>query len=144
MIFARTLTARTVTAMALLASPGAPLHAQAAKAVIAAMLDGGSEAIPGDADGTGNFQAEFDPASGEVCYRFVLARVARPTLIQIHMGATGSNGPAVIFLEPGSDVCVEADPAVVAAILANPEGHYVNFYNREFPTGAVRGQLAAR
>lgn len=125
------------------AAVAAPLPAFAAKVVLTAALDGVSGAIPGDPDGTGNFRVEFDDASGEVCYRYVLAKVARPSVIQIHTGANGSNGPPVVYLEPGSDVCVDADPAVIAAILANPAGHYVNFFTREFPAGAVRGQLAA-
>ena len=33
-------------------------------------------------------------------------------------------------------------PGIVAEILANPEGFYVNVHNNEFPNGAVRAQLA--
>jgi hypothetical protein len=30
----------------------------------------------------------------------------------------------------------------LAAILANPNGFYVNVHNAEFPDGAIRGQLS--
>ncbi len=30
----------------------------------------------------------------------------------------------------------------VAEILANPSAYYVNVHNAEFPSGAIRGQLA--
>jgi hypothetical protein len=34
------------------------------------------------------------------------------------------------------------DPALTAAILANPENYYVNVHTTACPTGTIRGQLA--
>ena len=39
--------------------------------------------------------------------------------------------------------CVPGDPAILAAILANPAGYYVNVHNSRFPGGALRPQLEA-
>lgn len=134
---------RIISGLAFAAALAAPLPAFAAKVVLTTMLDGNSEPIAGDPDGIGKFSVELDVDTGEVCYLYVIAKIARPNQLQILRGPIGSNGPPVLFLEPGSDVCVGADPQVVNAIIANPGDYYVNFYNKEFPTGAVRGQLAA-
>ena len=40
-----------------------------------------------------------------------------------------------------SSGAVAAAPALLAAIVANPAGYYVNVHNAEYPGGAVRGQL---
>jgi len=34
-----------------------------------------------------------------------------------------------------------SNPALGAAICANPSGYYVNYRSTEFPAGATRGQL---
>ena len=121
----------------------APLSAQAAKVALATTLDGNSESIGGDPDGGGKFSIELDTESGEVCYLYTVANIARPKLLQILRGPIGGNGPPAIILEAGSDVCIDADPKVVSAVIANPGDYYVNFFNTEFPTGAIRGQLVA-
>lgn len=120
-----------------------PLSAQVSKVVLTSTLDGNSEPTGGDPAG-GTFSVELDPNSGEVCYLYPLTHIARSNLVQIQRGPIGSNGPSAIILEAGSDVCVEADPKVVAGIIAQPGDYFVNFSNAEFPTGALRGQLIAQ
>lgn len=72
----------------------------------------------------------------------------------IHRGVAGQNGPVVANLAfptdgQAGDCLTEGEdgkglsPGIVAEILANPEGFYVNVHNSEFPNGAVRAQLAA-
>ena len=135
------ITNRAIAGLVLAALPGVPQSALAAKLTLNTTLSGESEVIPGDADGSGSFSAELDPGTGELCYEYRIAGVAKPSSLQIHRGSIGSNGPAVIYLEPATLVCVFADPAVVAEIMASPASYYVNFANREFPDGAVRGQF---
>lgn len=71
----------------------------------------------------------------------------------IHRGVAGENGPVVANLAfptdgQAADCLTEGEdgkgmaPGIVAEILANPEGFYVNVHNNEFPNGAVRAQLA--
>ncbi len=137
----RTLADLAIGGLMLAAMFGVPQAALADKLTLNTTLSGNSEPIPGDADGSGNFSAELDSGTGEVCYEYHVAGVAEPSLLQIHQGSIGSNGPAVIYMEPATLVCVFADPAVVTAIMASPSSYYVNFSNNEFPSGAVRGQF---
>lgn len=77
------------------------------------------------------------------------------TRAHIHKAAAGANGPIHWdFLEAGIPVASISDQpsqlrgvararaaAVVADLLANPSGYYVNVHSTAFPGGAVRGQL---
>ena len=134
---------RIIAGLAVVFALAAPMPAQAAKIMLTTTLDGNSEPTGGDPDGSGKFSVELTADSGEVCYLYVISNIARPKVVQILRGPIGSNGTAAIILEAGSDVCVDADPRVVNAIIANPGDYYVNFSNLEFPAGALRGQLVA-
>jgi hypothetical protein len=72
----------------------------------------------------------------------------------IHEAAAGVNGSVVIdsTLKAGdialaggavtfSRTNANADPAVIARILANPAGFYMNFHSAVHPGGVIRGQL---
>ncbi len=67
----------------------------------------------------------------------------------IHVGAAGVNGPVRVLLFSGSTdrklilqaARLDIDPALAAAICADPAGYYVNYHTTDFPGGAVRGQL---
>jgi len=77
------------------------------------------------------------------------------TRAHIHKAAAGVNGPIHWdFLEAGNPVASISDQpsqlrgvararaaAVLADLLANPAGYYVNVHSTAFPGGAVRGQL---
>jgi len=75
-----------------------------------------------------------------------------PILHHIHQGPAGVNGPVVVDFDPvewaGTTAdggtargIVVSDPAVLSAVVDNPEGHYVNIHTTDFPAGAIRGQL---
>src|SRR5438093_6125115 len=72
----------------------------------------------------------------------------------IHEQVAGQNGPVVIdsTLKPGeltltagavtfTRTNTNADPAVIARLLANPAGFYMNFHSAVHGGGVIRGQL---
>lgn len=69
----------------------------------------------------------------------------------IHAAPAGVNGPVVVTLFNGPDtnrrLIVQAarltvDATTAAGICADPAAFYVNYHTRDFPGGAIRGQLA--
>ena len=95
-------------------------------------------------DGTIEFLFTVNNKSGETYTR-----------AHIHKAAAGVNGPIHWdFLEAGNPVASLSDQpsqlrgiarpraaAVLADLLANPSGYYVNVHSTAFPGGAMRGQL---
>jgi hypothetical protein len=115
----------------------------------------GSEEVPvlGDPDGIGGANIVLNAAEGEVCASIGAAFIQPATVAHIHRGARGVPGPVVVdftsLIIPGISFtgtsvirgCVDANPTLIAEIIANPSGFYVNVHNAEFMGGAVRGQL---
>ncbi len=130
--------------------------------VLETTLDGRSEVatgaksnrIVGDPDGRGEayvFGIDGDPKT--LCYVLTVEKLSGATAAHIHKGQAGSNGPVVVNLAApadgnAADCLTEGEDGkfvggqTVAEILANPSNFYVNVHNKEFPGGAVRGQLA--
>jgi hypothetical protein len=107
-------------------------------------LLGTNETSNCDPDGTGSATVVFNGTL--VTYTINVANIAPPTAQHIHIGAAGVDGGVVIGL-PGTWTgntlvgTTNGDPAVIAAIHANPAGYYLNVHNGPCPGGAVRGQL---
>jgi len=85
-----------------------------------------------------------------VTFAFSWKGISAPTLGHIHEGAAGVNGDAKVplFDTPMPDSITAAagavtvsDPAIADALRANPSGFYMNLHTKEFPGGALRGQL---
>lgn len=108
-----------------------------------AVLSGAAEVPgPGDTDGAGLAVLTIDGST--IRYTILTQNIGAPTLAHIHAGAAGVAGSPVVTLDvntltSGAAQNVSAD--VIAAIVANPAGHYVNVHTAGFPQGAVRGQL---
>lgn len=122
-----------------------PAAASAAAVKLTAALTGAGETPPGDPKGTGKFAAEADPDSGDFCYTLTYSGSEKPVAAHVHTGAKGTDGPPVVTLQvTGSDgdECVAVEPDTIKAILAAPDGYYVNVHTATWPKGAARGQLA--
>lgn len=101
---------------------------------------------PGDPDGTGFTRYSISLNDLQICYEMTVSNIAAATLAHIHTGASGASGAVYIDLTaPATGALTTCDPATdlqIAAVLANPAGHYTNVHNAEFMTGAVRGQVS--
>ena len=112
-----------------------------------AKLSGAAEVPgPGDTKGSGTAELTFNPDKGEVCYELTVTGIEEATAAHIHEGAAGKAGSVKVALDApktGSvKGCKSADAATVKAIMANPADYYINVHNKDFPNGAVRGQLS--
>lgn len=101
---------------------------------------------PGDPDGIGAVALALKPSTGQVCWAYTVRRVDPITAAHIHLAPVGAPGPVVVTLGASGNRsysigCTTVTPAVVAAIVADPDAYYVNVHNAAFPAGALRGQL---
>ena len=76
-----------------------------------------------------------------------MEKIAAASMAHIHKAPAGANGPVAVPLATPdaagkSSGCATVGAPVVADILANPGGYYVNVHNGEHPGGAIRGQLS--
>jgi hypothetical protein len=130
------------------APAGAGRSAASSRFHMYSVLEGENEVPdPGDPDGFGLGFIQLKTPSSTVCWGIGVRRIMLPgTGAHIHEGDEGVPGPIVVTLSPPTDKdhsrgCTEADPALIAAIAADPSHYYVNVHNAEFPGGAIRGQL---
>jgi hypothetical protein len=108
----------------------------------------GGAANVGDPNGLGTATV-ISKDTSTLCVAYLLNNIAVPTAAHIHKSVAGIPCPIVLALtkpksgNPGANSsCYKTlDPALVADIIANPSGYYINVHNTEFPGGALRGQL---
>ena len=95
--------------------------------------------------GHGAFTAVLDKAGGQLCYMINVPGLAPATAAHIHVGAAGANGAPVVTLaapkDGASGGCVAVKSDLMDAMVANPDGYYVNVHTAAMPAGEVRGQL---
>lgn len=129
------------------ANAEAPAAAPPTGAVFLATDLNGTNPPAGDLDGTGRVIVRIQGT--RVCFLIQWNNIITPFTGHIHAGAAGVNGPVVVGFWSGQlpatitgvTGCVTATDTAVAAILADPAGHYANVHNTAFPGGAIRGQL---
>jgi hypothetical protein len=109
-------------------------------------MDGLQEPDGGDPDGFGTavFRVnDDDPNAPFIDWEFTAFDIGMPlTAAHIHDGDFGVNGPPVVDFSgqmSGSGL-VDLD---LLAVIADPEGFYINLHNADFPGGAIRGQIPA-
>ena len=108
-------------------------------------LTGEAEQPAGDPVGTGTAAVRLRAGQGQVCYVLDVKNLTA-VAAHIHKGAGTAAGPVVVPLTTPSASgtsagCAPAARTLVAAMLADPAGYYVNVHTSTFPAGAVRGQL---
>ncbi len=112
-------------------------------ALLAAM-NGGQEVPTGDPDGFG--AAAIEVRGATVCFRIIVGRIQPAVAAHIHRGAPGVAGPIVVpFFNgpvPRDTRCVRTRASLAREILRSPSRFYVNVHTRDYPAGAVRGQLS--
>lgn len=116
---------------------------------LTATLAGAAE-VPkaGDPNGTGAAYITVNLGQGTLCYELFVENITLPaTVAHVHPGTAGTANPPVIDLNPPDETghssgCAPAPKDLLKAILKNPEAFYVNVHNRDFPGGAIRGQLS--
>jgi CHRD domain len=125
-------------------------------------LIGANELPPADPDGRGDAEVTLKTNTNEICFALEWRRIGAPNRGHIHLGDSTVNGPVVVtFFDlvvppaPPTDPlfdqlekgrvrgCAPATAELIGQIAANPAGYYVNLHNARFPSGAIRGQLAA-
>lgn len=145
--------------LALLTSPAVAVADQPAAKTFVAVLNT-EEEVPlcAPATNAARGQALFhvvDEAIGEVSYKLVANNLPGDIVAaHIHRAPSGDPGPVVqpLALTPGAENGVIGrgsftNPALLAAIRANPELYYVNVHTAPpdgCPSGAIRGQLDDR
>jgi len=90
-----------------------------------------------------------DEASGTVEFKLVANNLpGSPVAAHIHVAPKGDPGPVVqnLGVDPGAENGVVragtfTNPALLAAIRANPANYYINVHTDVCPLGVVRGQL---
>ena len=144
----------STTESAMMATPEAGMMGTAAAmgpVCLVAKMTGGEEVPPGDPKGTGFAAISIDPAKNEVTFDVVVSGIKLPaSAMHIHVAEAGKAGDIVVPAAKAPDASgavttttANVDPALIAKILDNPAGYYVNVHNTDFPKGAVRGQLMA-
>ena len=141
-----------LTLVALIATPVVSADAPAPTTFVA-VLSAGEEvphcaAATDAARGVAVFHV-VDQATGTVEYRIVANNLPGTiTASHIHLAPKGVAGPVVqpLALMPGEENGVIGsgtftNPALLAAIQANPQAYYVNVHSTVCPSGVIRGQL---
>lgn len=128
-------------------APAGAIRGQVAAttAVTSTMSSGLNGAGFGDPDGSGTANFTLSP-DGKICFTLTVANIGTPLAAHIHTGANGVQGGVLVNLDiaaNGLSGCVTATAEAVAAIVADPAGHYVNVHTAAHPPGAIRGQLGA-
>ncbi len=105
---------------------------------------------PAVGDPNGKALAVIKVKGSVVSYAANWSGVTAPTMLHIHQGRAGVNGPVKVGLAttamPATATAAAGavnvpDVATLNNLRAHPSDFYVNIHTQKFPTGALRGQL---
>jgi hypothetical protein len=102
---------------------------------------------PGDKGGSGTAHITLIASEDRLCYSLEASDIEPGTKAHIHEGTAEERGPTVVDLDPPpedrtSSGCTDVNPALLRNLLEKPHRYYVDVHNKEFPHGAIRGQLS--
>ena len=102
---------------------------------------------PGDEEGSGTAHVTLITSEDRLCYSLEASDIEPATKAHIHEGTASERGPAVVELDPPpedrtSSGCTDVNPALLRKLLEKPQRYYVDVHNKDFPQGAIRGQLS--
>jgi CHRD domain len=137
-------------AAALIATPAVAQDGPGPSCTLFTVLKPGNEVPPSTSLALGAAAVRIDGPT----VRFIVAigNLSHETFIagHIHLAPVGVNGPIVVPLFSSAGVSPRVffqadsktiDPALAAAICANPAQYYVNYHTIQHPGGTTRGQL---
>ncbi|KAE8764036.1 CHRD domain-containing protein [Georgenia thermotolerans] len=142
----RALVALAVAA-ALTAGPAATAEAatQPGRSLVATLHGRDVVGRPGDPDGIGRARITVNTAEQQVCYRLDVSRIDDATQAHVHRGRAGENGAVVVALKSPQrgrvNGCAGVSREIARDLLRQPNLFYVDVHTRQYPDGAVRGQL---
>ena len=105
---------------------------------------------PAVGDPKGSATGIVEVQGDKVTYAFSWKGISAPTLGHIHEGKAGVNGDVKVPLfgtampdtvTAAAGTATITDQATADGLRKNPSGSYLNLHTKEFPGGAVRGQL---
>jgi len=133
-----------VVAAAMLLVPAAA-HAGGTK--LHADLTGAKESGGGAKNGKGTADVRLKPKRKEVCFRLNFSGIGQATSAGIFIGKKGQDGATkVVFFDSpqqGTKIvnCVDSKKRIMQRIKRKPRNYHVNVETKQFPNGAIRGQL---
>ncbi|MEU6603277.1 CHRD domain-containing protein [Streptomyces flaveolus] len=114
----------------------------------------GDQEVPAEGkkvdDPDGHAQVLARIKGDRITFAFKWQGIGAPTLGHIHQGKAGVNGDVKVPLfttpmpdtvDAGAGQVTVDDAALVQQLRTDPSSFYVNLHSKEFPDGAVRGQL---
>jgi hypothetical protein len=137
-----------IAAVAGVVASGGHAQRDATLRVFRVTMAGETEKPAGDPVATGSATITVRPARRSVCYRLTARDLpSRAIAAHIHRAAAGRAGRIVLALRTPNAAgtargCARPSRRLVRAIAGRPRSFYVNVHTREFPNGAIRGQLA--
>jgi hypothetical protein len=138
---------RTLLALMPATWAGSAVVALAAPVSFTVPLTGAQQVPPVQTPGTGSAALTYDPSTREVTWSVTYSGLSSDaTMAHFHDGATGKNGPVVIWLskkgEPVSSP-ITGKVTLTAEQAAEFTGGtwYVNVHSKDHPAGEIRGQI---
>lgn len=122
-------------------------QALAAPVSFTVALSGAAQVPPVTTAGSGSAALTWDPATRVVTWSITYSGLSSAaTMAHFHNGATGKNGPVVVWLStrgvgPSSPFTGSATLTPAQAAQFEAGDWYINLHTKDHPAGEIRGQV---